>query len=112
RLTVPVVETETTLAFELTVSDGESIASDTMKVEVIAGAAAPTIQASPTEGPAPLKVTFTANTLHEGTLSDEAFTWDFGDGEVGTGRQVTHIYARAAVYTATACLTLPIGGPD
>jgi PKD repeat protein len=45
-----------------------------------------TVQASPTSGPAPLRVTFTAS----GTSTAH---WDFGDGNSADGTAVEHTYA-------------------
>ncbi len=45
-----------------------------------------TVQASPTSGPAPLRVTFSAN----GAVSAH---WDFGDGTAADGVAVEHDYA-------------------
>lgn len=36
-------------------------------------------------------------------------TWDFGDGETGTGLLVDHAFRKAGSYTVTATLTLPDG---
>src|SRR5690606_2606536 len=66
RLTAPTVEAETTLVIALTVNDGQSSASDTVQVRVTTGTgdtSKPVITAAPIEGPAPLQVTFTADTL-------------------------------------------------
>jgi peptidoglycan hydrolase-like protein with peptidoglycan-binding domain len=49
------------------------------------------IEATPTEGAAPLTVTFTA---------PESVNWDFGDGTFGNGQSVTHTY-NAGRWTAT-----------
>ncbi|HQE44080.1 MAG TPA: PKD domain-containing protein [Phycisphaerae bacterium] len=69
-----------------------------------------TVSASTNEDLPHLQVTFTADTLDGQALPDDAYSWDFGDGTVGTGRRVTHVYARAGIYTAVVCLsTLPIG---
>ncbi len=50
-----------------------------------------TIDANPTDGAAPLQVTFTAPVQVQ---------WDFGDGTFGSGQQVVHTYA-AGEWTAT-----------
>lgn len=44
------------------------------------------------------KTTFTANVV---TGSNVTYTWDFGDGETGSGAQVMHEYAVPGEYTAT-----------
>ena len=49
------------------------------------------IDATPTEGAAPLSVTFTA---------PETVSWDFGDGNFGSGQRVSHTYS-AGRWTAT-----------
>jgi PKD repeat protein len=71
-----------------------------------AAAAAPaanvTIQASPTDGAAPLTVTFTAG-------GDAAsYHWDLGDGTVADGKTVQHVY-RAGRWTATLTAQLADG---
>ncbi|GAG11041.1 unnamed protein product, partial [marine sediment metagenome] len=36
------------------------------------------------------------------------YVWDFGDGSVGKGKEVTHTFARPGVYTVTLSLTLAL----
>jgi PKD repeat protein len=73
---------------------------------VVAALLTATIQASPTSGPAPLRVTFSAT----GTSTAH---WDFGDGTSADGGAVEHTYA-AGSWTATvtddtgATQTIPI----
>lgn len=51
----------------------------------------------PTASVSDLNVTFTASaTDSDGTIS--TITWDFGDGQTGTGSSVTHTYASAGTY--------------
>ena len=51
----------------------------------------------PTASVSDLTVTFTAAaTDSDGTIS--SITWDFGDGQTGTGSSVTHTYASAGTY--------------
>lgn len=45
-----------------------------------------------------------------GTLS--AVKWNFGDGTTGTGTTVTHTYAAAGEYTATAEVTVKKDGSE
>ena len=52
----------------------------------------------PTASVSDLNVTFTASaTDSDGTIS--TITWDFGDGQTGTGSSVTHTYASAGTYS-------------
>lgn len=51
---------------------------------------------TPLEGCSPFEVTFTAQT--QGAIS---WTWDFGDGSLGTGQSVTHIYLQDTVARPT-----------
>jgi peptidoglycan hydrolase-like protein with peptidoglycan-binding domain len=44
------------------------------------------LTSTPVIGSAPLAVTFTA------TCESAAYTWDFGDGDQGVGRTVTHVF--------------------
>lgn len=37
------------------------------------------------------------------------YRWDFGDGAVATGRQVSHTYTRAGTYTLSLTVTTPAG---
>ncbi|MCX6044964.1 MAG: endo-1,3-alpha-glucanase family glycosylhydrolase [Chloroflexi bacterium] len=69
-------------------SEGTDIENGIIKSE--AGNNSPTIAGEPT--------------LLSATLSDcmdAAYTWDFGDGTLGSGADVTHTYAAAGLYTAT-----------
>ncbi|MDQ1167849.1 PKD domain-containing protein [Flavobacterium sp. SORGH_AS_0622] len=45
-----------------------------------------------------------------GTLS--SVKWSFGDGTVATGAAVTHTYAAAGEYTATAAVTIKKDGSE
>lgn len=63
-----------------------------------------TVQATPTSGPAPLAVTFTAS-------GDAAtYHWDFGDGSLADGPTVQHTYQAAGRYTAIVTATSIAGG--
>ena len=65
--------------------------------------------AAPTAGVSPLAVWFdaSASTYHRSPLTYE---WDFGDGQLGTGRITTHQYS--AFQGATYTVTLTVRGPD
>lgn len=64
-----------------------------------------TISADHTNGPAPFMVSFTAG-------SDEpvdTFEWTFGDGETGSGQEISHIYAQPGIYDVAVVATGPGG---
>lgn len=60
-----------------------------------------TLTAAPTAGTAPLAVNFTATITGDASVAE--FQWDFGDGTSRTtsGRNVSHVYTEAGVYTAS-----------
>ncbi|HLX59894.1 MAG TPA: S8 family serine peptidase [Planctomycetota bacterium] len=63
-------------------------------------------QASPTQGTAPLDVTFSA----AGSVGNIAsYNWNFGDGTTGTGIEITHTYKTVGSYTASLVI-VDIGG--
>jgi PKD repeat protein len=81
----------------LEVSDGRGgTHTDTFAVTVGAESAV-TATATPTMGAAPLVVDFVGGAAEEGAT----YSWDFGDGAVGTGRAPEHTYSEPGTYTAT-----------
>jgi len=58
-----------------------------------------------TEGPAPLMVKFT----DESTGEVDSRSWDFGDGETATGKEVTHIFKKEGKYTVILVAAGPGG---
>ncbi len=56
--------------------------------------------ATPETGTAPLTVEFDAS-CSEATTPITAYRWDFGDGTMGEGAQVSHEYTAGDTYTAT-----------
>ena len=55
---------------------------------------------------------FGASTSFEATLSSGTFvtyTWDFGNGQSGSGRTPSHTYAMTGTYTATVTAINPLG---
>lgn len=67
------------------------------------GNAAPTaaIMADVLSGPPPLAVQFSGAGSSDADGSVVAWQWDFGDGEVGAGVTVDHVYAAPGGFTAT-----------
>ena len=63
--------------------------------------------ASPTSGMVPLTVNFDASTSTGAT----SYSWDFGDGGMGTGVTTSHEFTSAGVFTVTLTATGP-GGSD
>jgi uncharacterized repeat protein (TIGR01451 family) len=57
--------------------------------------------AAPTSGPAPLDVTFTDTSTPTDRDPIEEWSWDFGDGQTGSGPQVTHRFAADGTYRVT-----------
>ncbi len=48
-------------------------------------------------------------TFYNRDIPSLSATWDFGDGNFGTGDTVTHTYALPGIYTVTLTVTLPSG---
>ncbi|MGK0434410.1 MAG: PKD repeat protein, partial [Planctomycetota bacterium] len=63
--------------------------------------------ATPTTGNAPLLVNFDAS----GTTGATSYSWDFGDGSMGTGQTTSNTYSVGGTLTATLTATGP-GGTD
>ena len=57
-----------------------------------------TFTGTPTSGPAPLTVSFTS---HSGSFVNQAWHWDFGDGNTATTHHATHTYTVPGTYTVT-----------
>lgn len=56
---------------------------------------------SPTNGNAPLNVSFSASSTATGCSSEVTYEWDFGDGSKVAQQNVTHIYTNPGTYTYT-----------
>jgi len=68
------------------------------------------INASPTSGSLPLNVSFTStgSSDPDGTIS--SYSWDFGDGNTGTGVSTSHTYSTGGIYSALLTVTDNKGG--
>ncbi len=63
---------------------------------------------SPRGGDAPIEITFDAsNSSDDGSI--QSFSWHFGDGEVGNGAQVTHVYSQPGTFRARLIVTDDLG---
>ncbi len=56
--------------------------------------------ATPSEGSAPLSVSFDASESYDPDGMVNSYRWSFGDGASGSGMFTTHIYATPGAYTA------------
>ncbi|HLF07421.1 MAG TPA: PKD domain-containing protein, partial [Thermoplasmata archaeon] len=72
------------------------------------GGLAVTIYGGPTNGPAPLNVSFKA-AVSGGTVP-YTYAWEFGDGGTGNGQSTTHVYTAAGSFSATCKVTDTGGG--
>jgi plastocyanin len=61
-----------------------------------------TIAANPTEGPAPLEVSFSAQ-VQGGTAA--SYLWDFGDGQTSTEQAPSHKFEKEGAYTVKLTVT-------
>lgn len=79
--------------------------------EVPNGAPVASAAADPLSGTAPLTVNFdgSASTDDKGIVS---YSWDFGDGETGSGATPTHVFMEAGEYTVTLTVADAEGEQD
>ena len=68
--------------------------------------------AIPTQGIAPLPVSFNANGSSDEDGDALAYAWTFGDGQTAAGVTASHTYANADSYTATLTVSDGRGGTD
>lgn len=85
---------------EVTVYEGSMSGSATIPIRVVAGPLALQVSANPTDGPAPLTVTFHGS-VSGGTGTYLGFNWTFGNGASGTGSLVQYTYAQAGRFFAS-----------
>jgi len=68
------------------------------------------IDATPLSGPPPLEVDFDARNSTDPNGQPLTFRWDFGDGQTGSGAQVSHTYPNGGSYTVTLRATNAANG--
>ncbi|PSL07024.1 PKD domain-containing protein [Haloactinopolyspora alba] len=64
-----------------------------------------TAESTPTEGAAPLEVSFDASATSPEGSDITGYSWDFGDGEQADGAAVTHTYTEPGEYQAVVTAT-------
>ncbi|MCK5827221.1 PKD domain-containing protein, partial [Candidatus Bipolaricaulota bacterium] len=91
-----------TYSVELSIRDNRRATSEaTVTIEVVEFNKPPSAKMTltPLSGEAPLLVTFNAAESTDADGKIEEWTWDFGDGEQGSGSLVFHRYMDAGTYT-------------
>jgi PKD repeat protein len=98
-----------TFTATLTVTDSVPVtATATEKIDVsVTPSLHANINASPTSGKAPLTVHFSGSA--SGGTPPYTYSWDFGDGQPGTGQYLFHIYSGPGTYSATLTVTDSVG---
>jgi PKD repeat protein len=100
---------EGTYDVKLTVTDnGGRSESKTIPVEVVNQA--PVAAFSPTTSELALSVAAGASSDPDGSIA--SYSWDFGDGAVGSGVTENHTYALSGTYQVTLTVTDDLGGTD
>ena len=64
-----------------------------------------TIQASTSQGPAPLTITFQAVVSGAGTHDTFTYSWNFGDGQTSTTASPQHVFTNPKTYTVSLTVT-------
>jgi PKD repeat protein len=86
---------------------GDSAYSNIASITIFSANDPPTavMSATPSSGTAPLTVTFDGSGSTDAFGFITAWTWAFGDGTVGSGAAITHVYSTPGTYTATLTVT-------
>ena len=97
----------------LTVIDDKG-ASDTGEIIITVGNDPPVaaLSVSPDHGQKPLSVTFDGSGSRDPDDTELTYSWDFGDGESGTGIRVEHLFKKEGTYQISLTVTDPSGAAD
>ncbi len=87
---------------------GQDTAQQTINVTAPPDAPDVNIAAAPEDGDIPLQVAF-STTVNSGEVT--SYTWDFGDGNTGSGANTSHTYTEVGTYTVALTAEGP-GGTD
>ena len=100
----PVASPSQTTTYTCTVNDGQTTQTATVTVTVVAAPTANFTYTTACEGAA----TQFTSTASGQDIND--YQWDFGDGQSGSGQNVSHTYAQAGSYTVTHTVSTTAGG--
>lgn len=96
-------------SLRLTVTDDDGAVNSKVATIVVTGAGnrSPVAEfvASPTSGNAPLQVALNANQSSDPDGSIASYSWDFGNGVTGSGKNTSHTYLTAGSFTLTLTVT-------
>lgn len=96
-------QTNGTFIAEVKVTDTQGFSGSTTQVITVGTPLDVTASASPISGKVPLTVNFNASV--SGGTPNYTYSWNFGDGQTGTGQTPAHTYTSAGNYTAKLTVT-------
>jgi gliding motility-associated-like protein len=94
----------TSINYIVTVSDGCSIPAMDTSTVIINPASVGFLNGFPTEGCQPLTVVF-----NTGSNNGILYTWNFGDGNTGTGTTLSNTYMNSGTYDVSVTITTAAG---
>ncbi|OYR51709.1 hypothetical protein DJ74_03285 [Halorubrum sp. Ea8] len=105
--TAPDVESETTLNFEVEVSDGSATDVDSVNVTVqpVNEEPAASFSFNPDSPEVSEQVSFNASDSNDPDGSIASYEWDFGDGDTAQGETTTHTFDSAGDFEVTLNVT-------
>jgi len=94
--------------FRFKVNDGELDSAEavvTVEIAPVNDLPVAVVVADVTAGRPPLTVSFDGGWSSDVEGAIVSYSWSFGDGQTGTGAQVTHVYGAVGTYVATLTVT-------